>query len=154
MKPDFYIYLPVDKHISKKNNRPIWRGRIGKSKDLQNAEKYLTLAFKSRKNELKLNTLRGDIWVIFRFYFKNYHTKQGVRSDRVNDLSNLYELPQDCLQEAGVIENDSDIVSHDRSRRLPGKENALEIEIYSFKEFERLPTQSTCPVCQCAMPPM
>ena len=147
LKPIFSIYLPVEKLISKKNNRPIWRGRIGKSKDLLNAEKYLIAAFKSRKNELRIPTLKGDLWVIFRFYFKNYHTKDGRRSERVNDLSNLYELPQDCLQAAEVIENDSDIVSHDRSRRLPGKENAIEIEIYQFKEFDRLPTQNTCPVC-------
>lgn len=145
--PAFSIYIPVEKHISKKNNRPIWRGRIGKSKDLLEAEKFLTLTFKSKKNELRLPTLKGDLWVIFRFYFKDYHTKDGRRSARVNDLSNLYELPQDCLQAAGVIENDSDIVSHDRSRRLPGKENAIEIEIYQFREFERLPTQDTCPVC-------
>ena len=145
--PKFSIYLPVERHISKKNNRPLWRGRIGKSKDLMETEKYYTLAFKSKKNELHCPTLKGDLWVIFRFYFKNYHTKDGKRSEKINDLSNLYELPQDCLQAAGVIENDADIVSHDRSRRLPGKENAIEIEIYQFTEFERLPTQDTCPVC-------
>jgi Holliday junction resolvase RusA-like endonuclease len=154
LKPDFTIYLPVERHLSKKNGRPLWRGRIGKSKDLLNAEKYFELAFKSKKNELKLQTLTGDLWVVFRFYFKNYHTKEGRRSERVNDLSNLYELPQDCLQSAGVIENDSDIVSHDWSRRLPGKENAIEIEIYKFNEFDRLPTQGLCPVCQRDMPPI
>jgi len=34
------------------------------------------------------------------------------------DASNLYEAPQDALQKAGVIENDSCIISHDGSRRL------------------------------------
>lgn len=146
--PVFTIKLLVDRHISKKSHFRIWRGRMGKSEDLMTAEKFLTLALISRKNEIGIKQpIKGELWVIFRFYFKDFYTKKGTRSRFVNDLSNLYELPQDCLQAAGVIENDSDIVSHDRSRRLPGKENAIEIEIYQFREFERLPTQDTCPVC-------
>jgi hypothetical protein len=40
------------------------------------------------------------------------------RSENIPDLSNLYEMPQDLLQEAGVLLNDRQIESHDGSRRV------------------------------------
>lgn len=147
MKPDFYAYIPVEKHVSKKNNRPIWNGRLCKSQDLRTAENHLITNLSLLKNQQNTPLLVGDIWAVFRFYFKNYYTGKR-RSKRVNDLSNLYELVQDCLQEAQIIENDADIVSHDRSRRLPGKENAVEIELYRLDNFSRLPNQNECPLCQ------
>ena len=49
------------------------------------------------------------------------------------DLSNLYQLPEDCLQQAGIIENDNLIESHDLSRRLHGPQNELEIFILRFQ---------------------
>jgi Holliday junction resolvase RusA-like endonuclease len=36
----------------------------------------------------------------------------------IPDLSNLYQAPEDLLQNAGVIEDDSLIESHDGSRRI------------------------------------
>lgn len=50
------------------------------------------------------------------------------------DLSNLIELPADCLQSAGIIENDTDIVSFNGTGRFPGKQNELEIEIYVIQD--------------------
>lgn len=45
------------------------------------------------------------------------------------DASNLYEGPQDALQLAGVFHNDSQIVSHDGSRRR--RDNARpRVEVY------------------------
>lgn len=45
------------------------------------------------------------------------------------DLSNLYEFPQDVLQQAGIIANDCLIESHDGSRKLYDKEKPR-TEIY------------------------
>lgn len=54
---------------------------------------------------------------------------------RVVDLSNLYEHPQDSLQRAGIIANDSLIESHDGSRKLYDKKNPrTEIYIEKFTE--------------------
>jgi Holliday junction resolvase RusA-like endonuclease len=72
---------------------------------------------------------------VFRFFFLDYYTKTGERRRTLPDLSNLYEMPQDCLQTAGIIDNDTDIISHDGSRRLPGVENRLEILIYEVDEW-------------------
>lgn len=133
MKPDFKVSFPVEYHVSKKNNRPIFgRGEkkwIGKSDRLKKAEAFLTLIFKSVVARSSTAPLKGDIHATFRFYFKDYFTKDGHRSKRLPDLSNLIQLPEDCLQTAGVIENDTDIVSLDGSGRFPGDDNRLEIEL-------------------------
>lgn len=131
--PTFFISIPVESHVVKKNNRPILgRGEkkwIGKSPKLKSAEEYLTYYLLSAKHQRRLDPLKGDIHAVFRFYMTNYFTKDGKRSRAIADLSNLIELPQDCLQAAGIIENDNDIVCLDGSGRFPGKENVLEIEL-------------------------
>jgi Holliday junction resolvase RusA-like endonuclease len=132
--PIFWITLDVEDHVVKKNNRPIHgRGQkkwIGKSNRLKQAENYLTLAFKSRMNKLGLQTITGDIHAEFQFYFRDFFTKEGKRSRRLPDLSNLIQLPEDCLQSAGVIENDTDIVCLDGSGRFPYVKNALMVKLY------------------------
>lgn len=62
-----------------------------------------------------------DLIALFMFHFPNsvYFTKKGIRSKTLPDLDNLYSLPQDCLQKAKIIENDSIICGHDFSRRVP-----------------------------------
>jgi Holliday junction resolvase RusA-like endonuclease len=138
-KPDFYFRTKIESHVVKKNNRPIHgRGQkkwIGKSTRLRNAEQWLGLALKSYANQIGFNAaLVGDLHIIFRFYFKDYFTKQNKRSRTMPDLSNLIELPADCLQSAGIIENDTDIVSFNGTGRFPGKQNELEIEIYVIQD--------------------
>jgi len=39
-------------------------------------------------------------------------------NENLPDLSNLYQMPEDLLEQAGVIENDNQIESHDGSRRI------------------------------------
>lgn len=93
-----------------------------------------------------------DLNAEFTFYFPKsvYFTKKDVRSKTLPDLSNLYELPQDCLQynfcklnkkhpqfkEIKIIGSDSQICSHDGSRRLPidGTDYYLKIVLTEFKE--------------------
>lgn len=127
--------IPIEKHVVKKNKRPIWRGRIGKSRELIAAENYLELVMKQQASQQDFKKpIDFPVWVIFHFYFTKdrFYTKQSkykLRSKTLPDLSNLYEIVQDTLQGAGVIENDNLIDSHDLSRRLVGDANKLEIFI-------------------------
>jgi Holliday junction resolvase RusA-like endonuclease len=133
----FHARIPVIKHVTKKNNRPFFKNRssgqffLGKSKDLRDAETSLVMHLKSRKNELSLQTINEPIWCIFLFYYpyEEFFTKKGSPNKKRGDLSNLYQLPEDCLQEAGIIENDDLICAHDLSRRLLGEKKELEIFI-------------------------
>lgn len=138
----FYCSIPLDYHASKKNNRPIFKNRstgasfIGKSDRLKSAENSLHLHLKSEANRQNiLKPIDCKIWAIFLFHFSNdsYFTKQGKMSKYVPDLSNLYELPQDILTKALIIEDDRLIESHDLSRRLPGDETKLEIFLLKYK---------------------
>jgi Holliday junction resolvase RusA-like endonuclease len=77
-----------------------------------------------------------DIHAQFTFYFPEsvYYTKKGDRSAKLPDLSNLYELPQDVMQDMGIIKNDTLICSHDGSRReaVEGSNYYLEIILRRF----------------------
>jgi Holliday junction resolvase RusA-like endonuclease len=143
-KPDFYFSTNIESHVVKKNNRPIHgRGQkkwIGKSDRLRTAEQWLILELKSWANNIGMKEpLRGDIHAIFRFYFDSYWTANNRRSRTLPDLSNLLELPQDCLQCARIIDNDTDVCCLDGSGRFPGIRNRLEIELYILDAglFER-----------------
>lgn len=133
----------VQSHLSKKNGRDILLNRKtgrrfpGKSRRLIKAEELLILEMKSQANTQGLTApLTRRLWLEARFYFPNneYYNKDGSINRNLPDLSNLYELPQDCLQSAGVIKNDTQIDSHDLSRRLPGGEYRLELYLREHVE--------------------
>jgi Holliday junction resolvase RusA-like endonuclease len=130
----FQTKVILERHVSKKNNRPIFRrGKrsfIGKGEKLVSAESLLIWSLTSEKNKIPgFIPIEGMLWVKFIF---NFGPKQS-RSYHLMDLSNLYELPQDCLQSAGIIKNDRLIHSHDGSRKVLSAETSLVIEIYRFK---------------------
>ncbi len=128
----FEAAIKVESHVSKKNNRPIYgrgtRKFIGKSDKLIIAEKYLTQMLFLEKRRQNLTTIIGDIHCEMKFEFSD----KNSRSLKLCDLSNLYELPQDCLQQAGIIENDRFIQSHDGSRKYLGEDNILRIKIFKY----------------------
>ena len=140
------LELPVISHVVKKNNRPVFinkrSGRMfpGKSQKLKLAENGMISTLRNmyflwcKENKQDFSPIKHQISCKMTFIMDNYLTKKGEINRKIPDLSNLYELPQDCLQIAGVIENDSLIASHDGSRRLLGTENKLIIEIEEFKE--------------------
>lgn len=153
----FHAHIKVPRHIVKKNSRPIRFNRrtgqrfIGKSYELAHAE--IRLEDQLRNHVLKIpgfSTITKTVWAVFLFYFphKDFLVKRGDRkgnlSRRMPDLSNLIELPADCLQKAGIIENDHLICSLDLSRRLPGKEYALEIFLFEYE----MPILSVLPTLQ------
>lgn len=132
----FHARFPVEKHVSKKNNRPIFNSGgktfIGKSTKLRDAELYMVSRLKMHKISLNIQTITDPIEVSFVFYFKNYYV-DGRISKLVPDLSNLVQLPEDCLQTAGIILDDKQIYSLDGSRRIPSNRNEIEITIKSFE---------------------
>lgn len=135
----YHAYIPLERHLSKKNSRTI--GRAGnrliptKSYDLIKTEKHLTAEFLSQRPD-GFETITHPVWAIFLFYFKSSHffTKKGEVSKVTPDLSNLYELPQDCLQAAGIIANDNLIWSHDLSRKVPSTETGVEVILIGMDE--------------------
>lgn len=138
MRPERFEFLfecEVDRHVVKKNSRPIFRaGRramIGKSKELVNAEKFLEkkliIAAAASPKEYPI---AGPYHVAYIFVFG----PDRSREYKLCDLSNLIELPQDCLQKAGIIKNDRFIQSLDGTRKLMGDRTFLRIEIMRYDE--------------------
>jgi len=127
----FYCNLYIPEHISSKNNRPIFRSRLGKSKKLRDAESYLTHAFASAQTAPTIDFL---VQATIIFHSTKYFTRKGVKSLKCGDLVNLLQLPLDCLEHANVIQNDSLVVSLDGSRIVPSEQNRLEISLYRFVE--------------------
>lgn len=131
----FSCEIPMGKHFSKKNGRPIFsrggRSFLGKSSELQLAEKYLhqMLIIEKMKQKLK-EPIEGLLWIRFTFNF----AKKLSRSRKVMDLSNLYLFPEDCLEKAGIIKNDNLVESHDGSRKKLGEKTSLKIEVFRFTE--------------------
>ena len=139
----FTCKIPVDKHHIKKNSREIHINRatgkrfIGKSKELAMGEAYLTQRLYQEGLKMGIRSpIQDSIIANFLFYFReeDFRFKNGKEKRR--DLSNLYQLPEDCLVAAGIIEDDSLIYNHGFSTKLvtPGDSNMLEICLMRFKK--------------------
>lgn len=133
----FHIKIPVPFHGIKKNNKQIaFNKSTGKSFIRSNdkalfAKKWLNQKLFSERLKQKLDTIQEDVVAEFVFSFpeSKFFTKKGLRSKTLPDLSNLYENVQDCLQDAKVIENDTNIVNHGNSHRRPINDNQCWLEI-------------------------
>lgn len=137
----FKCRIKVSRHSSKKNEKEPARARgrsyIRKTEAARHVEGLLIRAFNIEKIKQRIDDpIDCDIQAVFTFYFPKsvYFTKKGKRSHKLPDLSNLYQLPEDILQRTGIIVNDTQIESHDGSRRAPidGVEYWLEIKILKF----------------------
>jgi len=116
----------------KKNSRVIRKSFVtgkpflGKSGKLVAAENLAAYELIDQKNRLRLVMIDFPVTVKFSFYLPTRTTP---------DLSNLYQLPEDALERAGILENDRLIFSHDGSRRFIDTANPrTEIEIFPFAE--------------------
>lgn len=132
--------VDVDAHVSKKNSRPIFRRgahfAIGKSQRLVSAEITLEEHF-GNLVRMGCHTFSEPVAVTFWFEFDRAwaitkRTKELRKT--MPDLSNLYELPQDCMQAAGLLKNDGLIRSHDGSRIVIGDAHRLHYCISHFIE--------------------
>jgi len=132
----FDCTIQVSRHSSKKNEKIARRNAktnklfIGKSSKALHCEQWLLHKLMIERLKQRIDKIECDINAEFVFYFPKsvYYTKEGVRSRKLPDLSNLYELPQDCLQQTLIILNDTQIVSHNGSRR-----ESSEASFYSLR---------------------
>lgn len=142
----FKFEMKLPRHIVKKNGRPIkFNGNkpfLGKTPELLMAENMMILHMRKHCNKILMREpIMVPIWCVFHFYFteKEFYCKSGPNkgNPKLNlpDLSNLYELPQDCMEKAGVIVNDNQIWSHDLSRRRVGNKTKIVIHIFKFNEL-------------------
>jgi len=131
----FHSKYTVDKHVVKKNNRPIFtRGRkpfIGKSDKLISQEKMLMWSFRCAASQLEVQSgYEGPVHAIYHFHFGPAES----RSYKLTDLSNLFEIVSDSLEAAEVIKNDKQIQSFDGSRKYRSKTTFLEVFLLKFNE--------------------
>ncbi len=81
-----------------------------------------------------MQEIKHAVQCVFVFHTPHFFTKKGALSLTSGDLSNLYQHPEDCLQKASVISNDSLILSHDGSTKMPSEVfKRLEILIFDYK---------------------
>lgn len=140
----FYAQVPVIKHLAKKNSRVIMKrgGRVilGKTAALLKAERDMLWQLGGQKRAIKLQyPIDFPVRCVFKFHCTNLltrdkKTKRLRLSETIGDLSNLYQLPEDCLEEAGILAGDHLIMSHDGSRKIQSTQNMLEIFVLKFDE--------------------
>lgn len=122
--PEGYRLVIPGPMYSKKNSKQIVRNRSRGGRKGNRAFKVLSSAnvrqWEANAVALMQAAWAGrapidcPVWVTFVFY---------APDRRKRDLSNLYEAPQDAMQDAGIIVDDSQIVAHDGSRLLYDKYN-------------------------------
>jgi Holliday junction resolvase RusA-like endonuclease len=133
----FKAIIELPKFPIKKNSKAIFRNRAtgrpfiasnSKAQNLMNILNAELLKAKMMNKDFK--TIDYDVNVSFQFYVpqKIYYTKQGKRSNKVGDLSNLVESPQDALQKVGILANDSLINGLDGSFRA-----AIDSDVHKLK---------------------
>lgn len=131
----FSCKIQVPRHSSKKNEKVARLNYsklfIGKSKKAKFTEDWILKKLHLERIKQRVDLITCDINARFIFYFPKtvYFTKNGERSRTIPDTSNLYELPADVLQKTRIIENDTQICSHDGSRRKPSDDNQYWLEI-------------------------
>lgn len=137
MSEIFRCLVEVPKHGIKKNSKEIrmnFRTKkrfIGSNSKAQYLENFLASVLLRQRLLKRVDTIDFDVNAKIVFFFPEsvYFTKAGKRSNKVGDLSNLYQNVEDCLQKAQILQNDSLIASHDGSARKPieGSKYMLEI---------------------------
>ena len=145
----FTCKIKVQRHTVSKNNRQIQKnfgtGRsfIGKTTRQKDGELFLIRAIMAERiKQKRLTIIDKPVQIKLMFYFNNFFCKSGPNKGNMNknvpDLSNLYELPQDCLTKARVWTDDRLVCSHDGSRRLPSSTgyDYLEMTIKEFLEYD------------------
>ncbi len=144
----FHSIIQVFRHGVLKNSKRILKNRrtgrtfLGSSVDALAQKRHLTnsllqqnrtgLAFESKYRQIEPTSLAIEF--LFAYPYKEIITKKGLLNRRSGDLSNLYQLPEDCLQAAGLILDDALIVSHAGSAKVlsPDENYYLSIKIFEL----------------------
>ena len=142
----FHSVFEVSFHGSLKNDKIIRQsgfkrfiGTKDRTKALKN-EIVAKLMQSSRKaiyseNKPYLTNINFPIRAQFLFIYAKdiLITKRQTLNMKSGDLSNLYQLPEDALQSAGILENDCWIKSHSGSDIMISPDNKFYLEISLFK---------------------
>lgn len=123
----FKCIIDLDRFPIKKNSKEIFMNRSTGKRFISTNNKAKVLIDKlnakllTEKLKQRIDTINYDVNIQMQFFFPKsvYFTKQGKRSSKVADLSNLYQAIEDSLQKVGILQNDSLICSHDGSGRYP-----------------------------------
>ncbi len=154
----FKASFKLPNHEVKKNRRKIMtnfktnKPFIGKSKILLDAELVMINNLKLERMRQKSQTIGGDLWMIaiFETDRKVLLRKDGVRKKTSANLSNLYQLVEDCLQVpkitktgkrtsngSGAIIDDDQIRAHDWSRIVAGDTTQLHLYLIDYEEAQK-----------------
>lgn len=148
-RPLFHARIEVGSHVVKKNSKTIKNRRtksgaikpyIGNTQRQASAQDFLVLELRRRAADICLDKpIHDSVWAMLLFFYPNsqFFTQRGQINRKLPDLSNLYELPQDALQKAGILKNDSQIMSHDLSRKLPSGDENFYLEIFLLEYDEK-----------------
>jgi Holliday junction resolvase RusA-like endonuclease len=130
----FTASFEVDKHLSQKNRKQVaYNRRSGKPFIKQEprsaqAKAFMVSELRRQASHFSIDKpFNAPMWLVCLFTFTDFFTKKGSIRKTLPDLSNLIQGPEDALEAAGIIANDSLIHSYDLSRRLPGKANKVEL---------------------------
>lgn len=137
----FSCKIEVTKHGIKKNskmiafNRATGRRFIASNHKAKFLENALIHRLTIEKFKARMDTIECDVNAKITFYYPKsvYFAKAGHRSNKVGDLSNLYQNVEDSLQKAGIIKNDALIIGHDGSRLVPVDDTRYFLEIVITK---------------------
>lgn len=147
----FKALIEVETHSPKKNKHRICYNRktgqrfVASDMKTIKRENYLVERIKNVFTHIyAANKVTDFINCKMVFYFPKdaFYTKKGLINKKLPDLSNLYELPQDALQRAGVIENDWQIVGHDGSTRAVSFDEKYYLEIEITPRYEHGKTET------------
>lgn len=155
----YFRYDSMSPHGIKKNSKNITFNKflghsvLTKSAQFEKTQSELigALTLQARTQQIR-EPFQGRLWLMAHFYIpeSRYYTKSGQVSETIPDLTNLLELPQDCMQQpriaksgkktgkivrkgAGIITNDSHIDSTDGSRRLPWDQESYRLELFLMR---------------------
>lgn len=137
----FSATFSLPSHGIKKNSKDILfnkatgRRFVASNAKAKKQENQLVNLLLLEKNKKQLSTIKDRVWLKLEFYFPKdkFFTKKSTISKKLPDLSNLYQMPEDALEKAKIIDNDTLIDSHDGSRRLMSASNEYILKIYIYK---------------------
>lgn len=100
--------------VLKNSKKIVRRGKRLGIDESDAAKEYRTKALKQLEKQWALRPrITGPISLRIRTHGAWKRSGRGFP-----DASNLYQFPEDLLEQAGVIENDRDVEHHDGSRRI------------------------------------
>lgn len=135
----FSATIGVDYHPSQKNSKKIFLNKrtgqrfIGSTSRVKSAKEVLLQYLQSRAREYGLTEpIKHRVYCVLLFGFPEaqFYTKRLTENRNNGDCTNLAQAVEDCLQKAGVIENDF-LLAPVYIDRVVAPETQVQIELYA-----------------------